>query len=757
MPERFECFDHSYKFHADESITTVVMADDNLNYADFNALHLDDAIQIALADTDGCFVCFGGNTLLLGKTECGFFAFDSHSRSINGMCSVTGKSTRILLKDYKEVYSHLQNLALSMGYSRSVECNLTSVSCKMISLENTNCFCEDKEDMGISQKEKLPLERTDETPDENDDLLMVGCDNVQYDYIPLDAKLKKHLCEYLNIPYISTDNSNDTQCYRTNIKKPRHEKAITGDGNCFFRAISFSLTNSEDFHNIIRNAVCAHMIKNKDLFKPFLRDSSQTVDCYLSSTQMLQEGTWATEVEIFATAHLLNVDIYKYSGECWLKFSVCQIETCMQSRPGAIYLNHHQQNHYNIVLSVTGEESDLTPMQQNKHPQDYKKRHQNRTRMKQERESKSDLHGRSCGVEKRKTSQRQRYHEDVEFRENKLKAAFIRYSEDEQFQANVRRVSKERYRNDIEYKNRTKKRIKTNYSTDEKHKDSVKKESILKYATDIDHKEYVKKKSVEKYEMNERHRESVKKRSIEKYGINENHRECVRKRSIEKYATDEEHRNKVKVRSIKKYATNEQHRNEVKMRSIKKYAIDTEHRENVKAKSNKKYKIDKKHRMEVNISSTKRYNRENEIFREKKLSAAAKKYKLDDIFRSKKRASSKDLYDSSATIKTEKKERIKCQRLAKQTILENEEEVIKVFKAKAMLGNDYSCCCCDRLLFQNQVQRCERNTYAKNEQAVNVADTFTFRINTVTNAQIHVLKIASSQRYGFVTHVIGKY
>lgn len=65
--------------------------------------YTDDAIQIAPADTDGCFVCFGGNTLLLGKTECGFFAFDSHSRSINGMCSVTGKSTRILLKDYKEV------------------------------------------------------------------------------------------------------------------------------------------------------------------------------------------------------------------------------------------------------------------------------------------------------------------------------------------------------------------------------------------------------------------------------------------------------------------------------------------------------------------------------------------------------------------------------------------------------------------------------------------------------------------------------
>lgn len=106
----------------------------------------------------------------------------------------------------------------------------------MISLENTNCWYEDNGDMGISQKEKLSLGRKDETPDENDDLLLVGCDNVQYDYFPLDTKLKKQLCEYLNIPYISTDNSSDIQCHRTHINKPRHEQAISGDGNCFFRS-----------------------------------------------------------------------------------------------------------------------------------------------------------------------------------------------------------------------------------------------------------------------------------------------------------------------------------------------------------------------------------------------------------------------------------------------------------------------------------------------------------------------------------------
>ena len=41
--------------------------------------------------------------MLIGKTENGFFAFDSHSRSSDGMCSVSGKSIRVLLQTVEEV------------------------------------------------------------------------------------------------------------------------------------------------------------------------------------------------------------------------------------------------------------------------------------------------------------------------------------------------------------------------------------------------------------------------------------------------------------------------------------------------------------------------------------------------------------------------------------------------------------------------------------------------------------------------------
>lgn len=47
---------------------------------------------------------------------------------------------------------------------------------------------------------------------------------------------------------------------------------------------------------------------------------------------------------------------------------------------------------------------------------------------------------------------------------------------------------------------------------------------------------------------------------------------------------------------------------------------------------------------------------------------------------------------------------------------------MRIFKQKAKQGIDYSCCCCDRLLFQNQVQKCERHNYARIEQATNVSN-----------------------------------
>ena len=93
---------------------------------------------------------------------------------------------------------------------------------------------------------------------------------------------------------------------------------------------------------------------NKDLFLPFVRSGIQFIESHLLSSNMYNDGAWATEVEIFAMAHLLYVDIYTFSQEPWLRFCVNDVEPSSHKEVGSIYLNHCTEIHYNVVLPVFG-------------------------------------------------------------------------------------------------------------------------------------------------------------------------------------------------------------------------------------------------------------------------------------------------------------------------------------------------------------------------------------------------------------------
>lgn len=203
-----------------------------------------------------------------------------------------------------------------------------------------------------------------------------------------------------------------------------------------------------------------------------------------------------------------------------------------------------------------------------------------------------------------------------------------------------------------------------------------------------------------------------------------NIRSILKKRSRmvsnDKYSTDPDHREKVKKMNVDKYKSNESYRENIKRRRQERYATDTQHRDAVKTRSIQKYNTNAEHRNILKRKRKKNYE-SDEKFRESKLHAAAKRYKSDKSFRSKTKAYNRNQYNCSAT-KIQKKEMNKKRRLAKKVELEHQDEVVRVFKEKAKQGIDYSCCCCNRLLFQNQVLRCERHTYAKNEQANTVAE-----------------------------------
>lgn len=76
LPQYFECFNETFEFCRREPISSIIyLSGDEPNYNDFGACPLLEALTMALNDTDGCFICFGGNSLLIGRTDNGYFFF----------------------------------------------------------------------------------------------------------------------------------------------------------------------------------------------------------------------------------------------------------------------------------------------------------------------------------------------------------------------------------------------------------------------------------------------------------------------------------------------------------------------------------------------------------------------------------------------------------------------------------------------------------------------------------------------------------
>ena len=82
---------------------------------------------------------------------------------------------------------------------------------------------------------------------------------------------------------------------------------------------------------------------------------TQGMEEYLAATQMEQDGTWGSEVEVMALTHLLDTFIYWYDtshgwhlpGNIRGMFNLNQFATHQM----AMYV-HHYVNHYDVVRSV---------------------------------------------------------------------------------------------------------------------------------------------------------------------------------------------------------------------------------------------------------------------------------------------------------------------------------------------------------------------------------------------------------------------
>ena len=192
-----------------------------------------------------------------------------------------------------------------------------------------------------------------------------------YKFLPIDLSWQMMKAGQLSLQIHSVVQGNKSS-KNQQIGNPLELKRTIPDGNCFFRAISYIISGCEEKHVAVREAIVHHMLTLGCKLKSVL-PANEEVKSYIQSSKNMQPRTWATHVEIFTTAHLLKTDIYIYT-KCgnsfkWLKHSGKFLDTNLAVEKSAVYLQHTNGNHYDVVLSTSNnsreEATDKLDLQSN--------------------------------------------------------------------------------------------------------------------------------------------------------------------------------------------------------------------------------------------------------------------------------------------------------------------------------------------------------------------------------------------------------
>ena len=129
-------------------------------------------------------------------------------------------------------------------------------------------------------------------------------------------------------------------------------KSIGGDGNCFFRIISYLVLGVEDKCDIIRASIVEYIMNPDNLvrLRSYILQEFSTDEEYVKAKQMHLSTTWATEVELFACAQLFEKDVVCYFGKQWLRYPA----SGNQKKPtrNAFFITNCLGQHFTAVVGM---------------------------------------------------------------------------------------------------------------------------------------------------------------------------------------------------------------------------------------------------------------------------------------------------------------------------------------------------------------------------------------------------------------------
>lgn len=142
------------------------------------------------------------------------------------------------------------------------------------------------------------------------------------------------------------------------LQQNRKILPILGDGNCFFRSISFYLFNTQNEHLQVRKEIVEFISDNAHLFHFLVINDNENYTLVDHLESVRKPMVWASQVEIQAAVDLYGVPIYLFTpntsgpGYYWQCYSK-RTFAVPELRHHHIELAHQSSVHFDCIVDVT--------------------------------------------------------------------------------------------------------------------------------------------------------------------------------------------------------------------------------------------------------------------------------------------------------------------------------------------------------------------------------------------------------------------
>ena len=214
--------------------------------------------------------------------------------------------------------------------------------------------------------------------DDDDDCHIAGVENdyqrtvwSELRFYPVDETWQRQACETLGLQF-KTVFCHQSGGPDTVLTCPDDHllRNVRGDGNCLFRALSYMITGSEDQHFALRSAIVQHILSIPHLLIGYGADGEpnginllchptvyESAEDYISCTRMDRNGTWGTNVEMLALAHIVNAPVYCYDTTArhhiWAAYFPNGVDRSIPRdvRQKSLYL-YFTHNHFMVITAI---------------------------------------------------------------------------------------------------------------------------------------------------------------------------------------------------------------------------------------------------------------------------------------------------------------------------------------------------------------------------------------------------------------------